>query len=235
MLGGIWTWRRLWARRDHQPLFYTAVVIMCGIWVQLWYDKNICPRYALPIVLMASVFAALGLLGLSARLLRMAQRWQWDGRRQVAAVVAVVAVVAVAGLADAMTSSTKYFETRRMAADMGRWVQHQFPARPILVGPVGITPIVSYYAENSPYQTFRWESGDASIMALVEQSKARIVLLRPTKQLTPQRCVALADRLRSAGLEPIQRSTLPSSVDDLCVLVRPERGAHTARSPRRVY
>ncbi len=62
MFGGIWGWRRVWARRDHQALFCTAVVIMCGIWVQLWYDKTICPRYALPIVLMASPFAALGFL-----------------------------------------------------------------------------------------------------------------------------------------------------------------------------
>ena len=63
----------------------------------------------------------------------------------------------------------------------------EFPARPMLVGPVGITPIVSYYAENSPYQAFRWEASDALIMAMVEQQQAGIVLLRPTKQLTAQR------------------------------------------------
>jgi hypothetical protein len=72
MFGGLWGWRRLWARRDQQALFCTSVVIMCGIWVQLWFDKTICPRYALPIVLMASPFAALGFLGLAGRLVRAA-------------------------------------------------------------------------------------------------------------------------------------------------------------------
>jgi hypothetical protein len=235
MLGGLWGWRRLWARRDHQPLFYTAVLIMCGIWVQLWFDKQICPRYALPIVLMASVFAALGLLGLMARLLRIAQWKGWGERRQAAIVVAAAAIVAVLSLTDAMTGNWKYFDTRQMAADVGRWVQEEFPARPMLVGPVGITPIVSYYAQGSPYQMFRWEASDASIMDIVEQSKARVVLLRPTKQLTPERCAMLVDRLKSAGWEAIDRSELPSSCDDVCVLVRIERAAHAGRNPSQAY
>ena len=44
MFGGIWRWRNVWRRRDHQTLFWTAVVIMCGIWIQLWFDRTICPR-----------------------------------------------------------------------------------------------------------------------------------------------------------------------------------------------
>ncbi len=74
MFGGMLGWRRLWARRDHQALFYTALAILSGIWVQLWYDRAACPRYALSIVLMASPFAALGLLGLISRSARLAQR-----------------------------------------------------------------------------------------------------------------------------------------------------------------
>ena len=54
MFGGIWGWRKAWSRRDHQPLFLTGMVIVLGIWIQLWYDKIICPRYALPIVLMGA-------------------------------------------------------------------------------------------------------------------------------------------------------------------------------------
>jgi hypothetical protein len=236
MFGGIYKWRRVWARRDHQPLFYTAVVIMCGIWVQLWYDRQICPRYALPIVLMASVLAALGLLGLIDRWLRIAtQRWHWGSRRRLAAVVAVGGIVVAFGLGDAMTSNTTYFETRQMAADLGRWVDREFPSRPMLVGPVGITPIVSYYAENSPYQAFRWEASDASIMAVAERQQACIVVLRPTKQLTSQRCEALVSRLKSAGMEPMDRSALPPSCDDLRVLVRGQRGPRVAGNPAQAY
>ncbi|NLF09950.1 MAG: glycosyltransferase family 39 protein, partial [Pirellulaceae bacterium] len=76
MLGGLWGWRRLWARRDNQPLFYVAASILCAIWIHLWYGRNICPRYVLPIVLMASPFAALGLLGFVERLARLAGRFR---------------------------------------------------------------------------------------------------------------------------------------------------------------
>jgi hypothetical protein len=235
MLGGMWQWRRVWLRRDHQPLFYTAVVIMCGIWVQLWFDKQICPRYALPIALMASAFAALGMLGLMARLVQAARWKQWNERRQRAIMVAAAAVVVVISLADAMTSNWKYFETRQMAADMGRWVERELPARPMLVGPVGITPIVSYYAHGSPYQMFRWEASDASILDLVEQNRACVVLLRPTKQITPERCAMLVHRLKGAGWEAIDRGELPSSCDDLCVLVRGERAARVGRNASLTY
>ena len=152
MFGGMWGWHRVLAHRDHQALFCTAIVIMCGIWVQLWYDRNICPRYALAIVLMASPFAALGLLGLIARLLRIAGWLQWGIRPQQTVVAVVAATVAIISLGDAMTSNGKYFETRQMAADLGRWVRNQYPSPPAIVGPVGITPIISFYAHNAPYR-----------------------------------------------------------------------------------
>lgn len=235
MLGGIWGWRRVWARRDHQPLFLMSIVIMCGIWVQLWYDKNICPRYALSIVLMGSVFAALGFFGFVDRLLRIMRWLQWGSLRQETLVATVAVVIVAISLADAMTSNTKYFETRRMAADMGCWMQREFVDPPMLVGPVGITPIVSYYASRTPFEMFRWEAGDASILTLIEQSKPGVVLLRPTKQLTAERCAVLIDRLKEAGLEPLDRSALPPTCDDLSVLVRPTAALQVGRGPTRVY
>lgn len=231
MFGGIWGWRRVWARRDHQPLFLVAIATMCGIWVQLWYDKNICPRYALPIVLMATVFAALGFFGFVDRLLRVA-RWLRCTPIHPETILATVAFGVIAlSVTDAMTSNTKYFETRRMAADMGRWMQREFANRPILVGPVGITPIVSYYANGMPYQMFRWEAGDDSILEMIEANKAGVVLLRSIKQLTSQRCTALVDHLAEEGLEPLDSNLLPPTCDDLSVLVR--RGVpHTADAQR---
>jgi len=235
MFGGIWGWRRVWSRRDHQPLFYTAVVIMCGIWVQLWYDRNICPRYALPIVLMASPFAALGLLGLIARLLRIAGWLRWGIRPRQTVVAVVAAIVAVAGLSDAMTSNGKYFETRQMAADLGCWVRHKYPTPPAIVGPVGITPIISFYANNAPYRPFRWETADESIVTMVDESRASVVLLQPAKELTEERCAALAARLKETGLEPGDRSALPVTCDGLSVLVRAKQNPRIVREPSRVY
>ena len=47
MFGGIWGWRRIWARRDHQALFCTALVILGGIWVQLWLRQQYQPALCL--------------------------------------------------------------------------------------------------------------------------------------------------------------------------------------------
>jgi 4-amino-4-deoxy-L-arabinose transferase-like glycosyltransferase len=235
MFGGIWGWRRVWGRRDHQPLFYTAVVIMCGIWIQLWYDRNICPRYALPIVLMASPWAALGLLGLISRLLRIAGWMRWGTRPQQTVVASVAVIVALISLGDAMTSNGKYFETRQMAADLGCWVRNKYPQSPAIVGPVGITPIISFYARNAPYRPFRWEADDDSILLMIQQSQAGVVLLQPAKELTAVRCAALAARLKEAGLEPVDRSALPATCDGLSVLLRGRQDSHVVREPSRVY
>jgi 4-amino-4-deoxy-L-arabinose transferase-like glycosyltransferase len=222
MFGGIWRWRRVWSRRDHQPLFYTAVVVTCGIWVQLWYDRYICPRYALPIVLMASPFAALGLLWLIERTLWLGRRLQWSVWRCNALAVAVAAVVAAISLADTLTSNGKYFTTRRMAADLGCWMRREYATPPMIVGPVGITPIIGFYAD-SPYRMFRCEAGDGAIMRMVKKNHAAVVLLQPARQLTAQRCDAIVARLKDTGLEPVTAGVLPASCNDVYVLVRNEQ------------
>jgi hypothetical protein len=223
MFGGIWGWRRIWARRDHQPLFLAALALLCGIWIQMSYDKNICPRYALPIVLMASVFAALGLLGLLNRLSRIAAWLSWSGRTQSALRTMAVVLLLPIGLIEAMTSNVKYFETRRMAAAIGCWVDREFPSRPTLAGPVGITPIVSYYAHNAPYQAFVWEADDPQVLATVAQSGADVVLLRPAKELTQERCVSLVDRMRDLGLHSVDPVGLQGRQGDCYLLVRESR------------
>lgn len=238
LFGGLWGWRREWSRRDHQPLFYATVVVMCGIWVQLWYDKTMCPRYALPIVLMGAPFAALGLLGMLARLRRITGWLKWSPRNQAALTSVATVLVVVLSVADTIISNTKYFETRQMAVDLGRWTKTQFPDSPMLLGPVGITPIVSYYANGIPYHAFRWETNDAMIVAISDNSHAGIVLLQPAKELTHERCDALAAQLQKAGLRMLGSNDLPPTcrdIRDIRVLVRTDAVHRVANEPKRTY
>ena len=237
MFGGIWGWRRVWTRRDHQALFCTALVVMCGIWVQLWFDKTICPRYALPIVLMASPFAALGFLGFTARLIQVTQ-WgqshlrggrshpQSDVPRAVKTGMApwgVLAVVAAISLTDAMMSNVRYFEARQTAMVFGRWLGREYPQPFRLVGPPGITAIASYYAQNGSYLVLGQDASDAVILGAMSRYNADVVLLRPWKQLTYQRCASLMEQMKRDGLRPIYPDLPTSDYCKFYVLVRANR------------
>ena len=216
MFGGMWGWRKVWSRRDHQPLFVTAVVILLAIWIQLWYDKIICPRYALPIVLMGATFAALGAGPGGAAL----AAGPTPGPRPAPGLVVAAAVLAAAVcLTDAMTSNTRYFEVRRAGRPI-RPLARGPPRAATVVGPADIAPIVSYYVHHSPCFTFAFGATDASILSLVDGRRAEMVLLRPERQLTAERCASLQARLLRSGLGPLP-GEMPAEIrSDLQVLVR---------------
>jgi hypothetical protein len=223
MFGGLWGWRRVWARRDQQPLFYMTLVILCGIWVQLWFDKNICPRYMLPIVLMASPFAALGLLGLVARLMHVVQRLQWGSRRQAVLTAGLGMAIAAFGWTEALTSNKDYFQARRMLADTGRWLGREHSNPSVLVGQTGIAPIVSYYARSSAYEAFNRDASNAFILGLVTHSKADVVILQPWRQLTGERCASLVEQMKQSGLELVSPDVQPSTECAFYVLVQTKK------------
>lgn len=222
MFGGLWGWRRVWARRDNQPLFYVSLAIMFAIWIHLWYGQNICPRYALPIVLMASPFAALGLMGFIGRLSRAAGCFRLPLSSTAIATV-VFAVVFAANLTIAMTSGRTYYAGRRTDAEVGRWILREFERPAVLVGPLGVTPIASYYAADTPYQAFLCSAEDEYILKLIETSRADVVLLRPAKELTRRRCAALVESARRLGYAPVRPDAMPTDEPGFIILVRSDR------------
>jgi hypothetical protein len=217
MFGGIWRWRRVWVRRDHQPLFYVALVVMCGIWVQLWYDRTVCPRYALPIVLMASPFAALGLLWLINRILWVAGRLHCSDRVRNATVVTIVAIIAAGNLTDAVLGNANWLQSRRIATDLGRWVHARHSTPPKIAGPVGLTPIVCFYSQ-SPYRAFRCDASDAFILGMIQKSDASLVLLQAANPLTEDRCTEIEARLKEVGYVTVDRSDLPPTCSGVHIL-----------------
>ena len=106
------------------------------------------------------------------------------------------------------------------------WVPREYSTPPVVVGPMDITPIVSYYSHHCPYQTFRWEAGDETIMRIVAENHAGVVLLPPGKLLKPERCQALVGRMKALGLEPIVPPGLPPTTVELLILVRNPKTQH---------
>lgn len=234
MFGGIWGWRHVWRRRDHQAPFWAGTAILVAIWVQLWFDRAICPRYALPIVLLGSPFAALGLLGLTDRLTGWAARFGVPVRMQAAVVVLPLVVVAAIGIADSMTCNRGYFASRKLAADLGRWLAASKLSDPMLVGPVALTPIVSFYADKGRYEQYRMDStSESTITNMVAACRPDLLLLRTTKRIDAEQCGQLAERFKAHEFREIDPVVRPPLCDPLVILVRRPDGANVPLLGRR--
>jgi hypothetical protein len=217
MFGGIWVWRRVWFRRDHQAMFLAGILLAVAIWVQLWCDGNLSRRYALPIVLMGVPFASLALLELMAKAQHLVQRFGYSEHRQRLTAFATLAFVLISGTIHAMKTTD---ESRQLAAEVGFWIKTDFQTPPRLVGPSFMERIINYYASTSDYVTLPADAEDASILELVAQRRPDVVILWPTKQLNDKRCNALAARMQAIGLRPVAANSLPEATDRFYVLVR---------------
>ncbi len=233
MLFGLWRWRRIWARRDQQPLFYVAVLILAGMWIHLWGAHAICTRYVLPIVMTATVFAGLALLKL-AEWCAYAANWLLRGERLARAAAFLPAVAAVAGgVYDVLARD---YSLRDAELRLAAWVRREVGPAPRLVGPPGMTATISHYAQGR-YSIFPMEADDAAIAAMVRQCKPDVLLLFSTKQPTGERYAPLIDRMKQLRLRQVDASQLPPGCEKVCVLVRErveplERVATTGLSGR---
>ena len=237
MLSGLWGWRRNWARRDHQPLFYVAILILCGIWVQLWYDRMMCPRYMLPILLMASGFTALAVLSLCRRLLRWTKWFCWPRFWQQAASWTPVTALVVYGLIGAATCNRSYYESRQVARELGTWIHEHMGPQVDVLGPIGTTPVVCYYAQTDAFHMLRMEvSDDARILYAVETARPQVLLLCPTRMISFARCQGIMAQLHRFGMEVIRDPWLTERRTPLFAAVRvpgelrlSEQPVHTSR------
>ncbi len=234
MFGGLWKWRRVWARRDHQAMFWTAMLFVAGNWIQLWFDRQLCYRYALPIVLMASPFAALGLLGLTIWLVDRVGRWvgpeairasrpamTWLGRHcPRLAAWSPAAFVAAASLVSAGLAVEQNHAPRKAAAELGLWLQEQYGPGVLLVGPAGLTPVAAYYAA-ARCEIFRRDLENVEeVAALVRRVQPQVVLVETTRGLSREKCDSLVDRMTASGWK---LAALPAAMEGsgkLSVLLR---------------
>ncbi len=227
MFGGIWGWRRTWSRRDHQALFLTSMAAICGILIQSWSNwylqGNINARYALPIALMASPFAALGLMALTARIRTFIENrgWQPNGFRS--ATAAASFLVLLPGAVDVSHNVLTNYDIRHTANAVGHWLKHEYSSPPMILAPWDIVRPVSFYAGNKTYASFRYDDADDYIVDSARQSNADVVVLQSLGVMTPQRCDSLADQLMELGFKAIERDSLACVGPNCRVLVRADR------------
>ena len=219
MLGGLAAWWRTWLRRDHQPLFYTSLAMLASIWCHLWFGHATCPRYVLPIVIMASPFAALGLLGFAGQLAGAADRLRAPAGLARLAIAGCLAGVAVGEAGIALRND---FRQRRVEVELGRWLHERCGPNPVLVGPQGLAEVVNYYAKGSCH-TFPLYAAPDEVLIAVGQSHPDMLLLVCTGHRDYRRPEIL-DQIHRAGLQPVDDPQLLSGCSDLMLFVREGSG-----------
>jgi len=215
MFGGNWAWRRVWWRQDTRPLFYVALAVAAGMWIHLSEAQVSSHRYPLPIVLMGCAFGALGLLGLSAWTLRLADRLHCGRKLQCAAALAPLLVVSGVGLADALTNS---YDSRESWARLGHWIGREFGPSPSLIGPEGLAPTASYYAHGKCL-AFADDAGDQIILQVAREFQPDVVLLWTT-QITSPRGKAIFKEIEKLGFRHVAPARLPPGTEKVFVLAQ---------------
>lgn len=226
MFGGLWAWRRMWLRRDHQPLFYVSMAICAGVWIHLWCSQSSNHRYLFPIVIMGAPFAALGLLSLAAWLGRLATR---ESLVRGVAAASVFLVVSGLGLADALSS---HYGFRRSEPQLGQWIQKRYGARPVLLGSCGVTHVIGYYCD-ADCHSFPPATPDGIILASIDKFTPDVILLQVSsrnRQTDMARYRDLVERIEKQGFEVVN-ALLPKGCERLVVLARKEKGAHLVQRP----
>ena len=179
------------------------------------------PRYVLPIVLMGAMFAALGLLGLTARVAIWSRQRAHSTRIRALVTVLPLIVVAVHGVAESMLANRTFFASRQAVAELGTWLGREVRPIHMIVGPEGCARIAQHYAVAETCGWFRMDNGDESIITpLVRDARPEVLLLRPTKSMDARRCAELMERMKKFGLEPIDPSELPQGLAPWRVLLR---------------
>jgi hypothetical protein len=215
MLIGLWGWRRVWSRRDHQTLFYTALLVLAAAWIHAWCGRESCDRYYLPIVLMASPFAALGLFSVCRWILLTSERFRLNAAFCRLAVLVPLAIVLLGSTAIAFRGK----ETRRAAeVKLAEQLRLEFGPSAKLYGSEGVTPVIAYYA-GAQYATMAKAMDDRSVLDAARASRPDAILILATRRKDLHATRRLIDELCENGFKEIERNRLPAGIDDVLVVL----------------
>jgi len=227
LFGGLWAWRRVWFRPDHQPLFYVSMMICAGIWIHLWCSQGTSHRYLFPIVIMGSMFAALGMLSLASWLCRVMRRpTLWMAQMS----LLLLGFLAVFGTADALSSNYGF---RRAEPQLARWIQQRYGPRPVVLGSEGVTPVIGYYAQ-AECHAFPAATSDGIVLASMEQYQPDVILLVLSRRMQRTgwaRFKDLVEQIQKRGFTLVNRESLPSGCERLLVLARPPKDSRMVQKP----
>jgi hypothetical protein len=218
--------RHLAWRRDFRALACAAALILVAIWVHLYWSHEAASRYFFPIVLMAAPLAGWGLLQISAAVAHRARRRYAPQVALLAGAAPLVAMLVV-NLSVAWGSDLR---GRAATVDLGHWVQARYGSSAKLLGPDGITQVVSHYSQVRS-ASFPETASAATVVGQMNRFHPDIVLLSTDRRATWGD--ELLDHVTALGFGEIDRASLPGGCEKLHVLVRPTGDGSPAMDGKR--
>ncbi len=212
---GVAGWWHTWKRRDHQVMFYTVLLFLLAIWIHMNVAQETSKRYFLPVALVMSPFAALGLLASSRQLLRWAESRRWSvNARQLASWMPLL-LFGVLSLGNVAVCD---YRQRAGQAELGRWASNEFGPLPALLGPSGATQVVTYYARGQ-YQQFTQHDNERTIEDLMGHAPFDIILLPDDHEALHSQSELLRHAV-GLGYRPLDDQPFLGKIRDMAVLVR---------------
>jgi hypothetical protein len=219
---GLWGWRRVYVRLEHQALLLMCVLLTAEIWIR-YAEGGIDIRYVLPIVLLSFPWMALGLLWSAEWAVWLTQRWMaWGPRRYAMLVTCLLATAALVGLPSMKLALAPRV---RQQAVLGRWVLERLGPDQKIASGFREVPLLAYYARGEAVGVFLPPASALDEPPLVGACRPDVILLW-TEPSNYERCAVWAETLdRASGLayRRVPRGCLPANCDQVIVLVRSDQ------------
>jgi len=214
-LAGLWGWRGVFFRPDHQVMSLMCLLLLAMIAIRYsQYELDI--RYFLPVVCVSFPWMALGLSATIAWIARSTQRWiAWKARRRACLAAGVAIVVAAAGLFDMKTAAEPLMRQR---AELGGWILRYFGPGRSIAAEVTATELIVYYARGQLLGKGR--------LPVFRKQKPDIIVLEdnPWNRDYWAACSETLERRWGLRYDRVEEDRLPPGCRDLLVLVRGDEG-----------
>jgi 4-amino-4-deoxy-L-arabinose transferase-like glycosyltransferase len=200
LAAGVWcAWRRCLSL-DLMPLWLASAAFMLAIWIHLYVAEETSKRYFLPIVLMTTPLAAMGVQAIA-------------NVRHIPH-CAPLALYAALALGNVITTDYRH---RSQPKIVGEMIAQHCQSAPTILGPPGIVGLVAYYANGQP-QVFPSTATTATIEALCRENASDWVLFPNSRDAAANENMVLG--MRRDGFDQIDNVALVSGNQRIGVFVR---------------
>ena len=234
LLTGLWGWRRVFLRAEHQTLFLMNLVLCSGL-LLIHPTGGMFGRYFFPVLLVSMPFCALGMLWIMQSLAELGRRrLSWQAGCRVFLLAGILGIVVAAGAVDLVSGQSAVLARRAQSADLGKWIFRNLGPNQHIAGTIHELRLVQYYSRGLVHLTALHANEQYTVKPLFRAmdapSRRVSVVLLWNDWHNPGGLATYAeflDRKEELGFVLVDEDDLPESCRDVVVLVSTEAARRT--------